>query len=84
MSHGVTTEQHFESISSPLINKVLDEHLSFFARHRTTQEIVGFVTASDFYLERLHRKPYTGFYSLGSLFEELDDVRKQFRRRIET
>lgn len=36
MSHGVTTEQHFESISSPLINKVLDEHLSFFARHQTT------------------------------------------------
>ena len=74
MAHGVTFEQHFKEISLPLINKVLDEHLSFIARNRTTQEIIGCIIIGDFYLQRLDHKPYTGFYSLGNLFEELDDM----------
>jgi hypothetical protein len=74
MFHGATTEQHFEKISLPVINKVLNEHLSFFARHRITQEIVGCIIVGDFYLNRLRHEPYTRFHSFADFIEELSDM----------
>jgi hypothetical protein len=74
MSREITTEHHFEQISLHFILKVLDEHLSFFARQRATQEIVGCIIAGDFYLSRLHQKPYTGFDAFTDLLKKLDDM----------
>ena len=74
MSHGVTTQEHFEKISFPLINKALHQHLSLFARDQTTQEIVGCIIVTDFYLDQLYHQPYTGSYTLGYLFEELTEM----------
>jgi hypothetical protein len=74
MSYGMTTEEHFEETSLPLVNNVLDEHLSFFARDKTTQEIVGCIITNDFYLSWLSHDLSTAIHSLTDLFYELDDM----------
>jgi hypothetical protein len=74
MSYGMSTEQHFEETSLPWVNKVLEEHLSLFARNRTTQEIVGCIINSDFYLTCFHHDPNVSAHSLSDFFDELDDM----------
>jgi hypothetical protein len=47
---GTTVEELFDEWLWPLMTEVLDEKLSFFARHRPTNEIVAAIIANDLYL----------------------------------
>ena len=39
--HQMSTHQYYDAFMMPILNEVLDERLSFLARHRLSGEIVG-------------------------------------------
>jgi predicted GNAT family acetyltransferase len=72
---AANAEDYYARTVLPRVLILLDEHLSFFSRHQTTGEIVGYVLAGDFYLDRLRFDPTkSGHYPFGDLINELDET----------
>jgi hypothetical protein len=76
--HQMSIQQYYDGFMMPIINEVLDERLSFLARHRPSGEIVGAIVAGDMYLH--HQKhlyqPTSGpqIVALSDLMQELEDT----------
>jgi hypothetical protein len=74
----VTTRSFFDQYSWPLLANVLDERLSFLARHRPSGEIIGAVVAGDLYLFQ-GKYPYDISHPpkvipVSDLYDELDHL----------
>ena len=75
---GVTTDCFFQAVSWPLMQDMLEEGLSFLARHRSSGEIVGAIIAGDLYT---HHQKHTYDPSsapqvipVSDLLDEMDHV----------
>ncbi|CAF1482606.1 unnamed protein product [Rotaria sp. Silwood1] len=74
----ITSKCFFEHCSWPLIKDMLDERLSFQAKHRSSGEIIGAVFAGDLYTYH-HRHPYDGcsppsVIPVSDLLDEMDNT----------
>jgi hypothetical protein len=86
--HQMSIQQYYDAFMVPTLNEVLDERLSFLARHRLSGEIVAAIVAGDMYLH--HQKhpyePTSGSQSvaLSDLMQELEDVflRRDFGQEL--
>jgi hypothetical protein len=86
--HQMSTQQYYDAFMMPILNEVLEERLSFLARHRLSGEIAGVVVAGDMYLH--HQKhsyvPTSGPQSvaLSDLMQELEDLflRRDFDQEL--
>ncbi|CAF3841446.1 unnamed protein product [Adineta steineri] len=84
----ITTNSFFDQYSWPLLANVLDERLSFLARHRPSGEIIGAVVAGDLYLFQ-KKYPYDLSHpakaiAISDLYDELDDIfiRRDFNQEL--
>ncbi|CAF4908351.1 unnamed protein product [Rotaria sp. Silwood1] len=53
----ITPQSFFDEVSWPSITEILDERLSFLARHRSSGEIIAAIFASDLFLAH-ETRPY--------------------------
>lgn len=75
----LSVERMFEEDSWPTMCDVLDERLSFLARHRTSGEIVATICAGDLYLAQ-EKHPYDPLSSPSKIpfFDLLEDMDQIF------
>jgi hypothetical protein len=86
--HQMSIQQYYDAFMMPIINEVLNERLSFLARHRLSGEIVGALVAGDMYSH--HQKyPYDPTsdpqnVALSDLMQELEDqfLRHDFHHEL--
>jgi hypothetical protein len=74
-----TPEELFDEWVWPFMIEILNEKLSFFARHRPTNEIVATILASDLFLY-CEKHPYdaSGPASHNATFDLFDDLLNRF------
>jgi hypothetical protein len=84
----ITTRSFFDEYSWPLLANVLDEQLSFLARHRPSDEIIGAVIVGDLYLSQ-QKYPYDISHPpkvipVHDLYDELNDafIRRDFDQEL--
>jgi hypothetical protein len=73
----ITSQCFFEECSWPLMKDMLNEQLSFLARHRSSGEIIGAIVAGDLYTYH-HQHPYNALslpqtIPVSDLLDEMDD-----------
>lgn len=76
--HNLTSDILFNQRAWPLLADVVDEQLSFLARHRSSGEIVAAAIAGDLFLAH-SKRPYNvespaHFLAMGDLFHEIDHL----------
>jgi hypothetical protein len=85
---NITTRSFFDEYSWPLLSHVLDEQLSFLARHLSSGEIIGAVVAGDLHLIK-EKYPYDTSHPpkvipVSDLYDDMDDIfiRRDFDQEL--